>query len=73
MRDPEKFWEKVSEKFFIDEVSEIDYSDFLDLGEECGLLTPVPFDPELHQDVVGAEELGKGEIIYVPVPRTRIE
>lgn len=69
MRDLEKFWGKIQEMFFIDEVSEIDYSDFLDIGEECGLLKQVPFDPKIHN---GDYECEPGEMIYLPVPPSEL-
>lgn len=69
MRDLEKFWEKVQEKFFIDEAPELEYNEFLEIGEECGLLTTEPFDPKKHDGVVGAEDMEPGDPVYVPVPR----
>jgi|RhiMethySRZTD1v2_1073278.scaffolds.fasta_scaffold1781345_1 hypothetical protein len=58
----EGFFAALCEHF--NDYGELDYSDFLDLGEKHGLLEQVKYDPEQHGEVEDAEA---GDMIFVPV------
>ena len=71
-RDPEKFVDAILDHFLTGEGGELDYSDFLDIGIECGVLLVEPYEPKgkhEHLDVSGDVE--PGDPIYVLAPHVR--
>jgi hypothetical protein len=67
-RSTGQFFEAVCRHFFTDEHGELDYSEFLDLGEKFGLLKQVSYDPGRHgKSIMGDPE--PGETIYVRTSR----
>jgi hypothetical protein len=69
-RDPEAFWQKVNAHFFQHEHGELDYSDFLEYGEACGMLAQEVFSTDVHGgSIIGDPE--EGDMIYVPVPKPK--
>jgi len=61
----EAFFAEQCDHFFTAAASEIDYSDWLDLGEKHGLLKQVKYDPAKHGEI---EEVETGDMIYWPTP-----
>lgn len=53
-------WNAICDGFFQDGGSELEYQDFMDMGEKAGLLVQVPYDPDVHGDI----EAEPGDIIY---------
>jgi hypothetical protein len=62
----EAFWSAVKDHFFQEGCGDLEYMDFLELGEKHGLLKTVPYDPETHGDtLVGDPE--PGDPIYFDI------
>ncbi len=65
-RDLEGFWQKVRTHFFEEEHSELDYGEFLDLGEDAGLLRQEKYNPKTHGDELLGEP-APGDMVYIEV------
>lgn len=68
-RDPEGFIKAIVEHFFLGDGAELEYDDFLSLGNEHGILRCEIFDPKnKHKDMdfIGLEDMVEGEdVVYV--------
>lgn len=68
-RDPEAFWHKVKDHFFDSARTDLDYQEFLDFAEECGLVAEEKYDPEKHGPVKDpGYEVEPGDPVYMSVP-----
>jgi hypothetical protein len=66
----EAFTRAILAKLF-EECGDLEYSDAMDIGVETGVLVTEPFDEERHQDIPGADEMMKGDVVYVLAPELR--
>jgi hypothetical protein len=58
----EAFFAELSDRFFNEQL-DLDYSEWLDLGEKHGLLEQVAYNPAEHGEM---EDVDAGDMIYVP-------
>jgi hypothetical protein len=58
----EDFFAAQCEHFFLDG-GDLEYSDWLELGEKYGLLKQVEYDPAMHGEM---EDVEPGDMIYWP-------
>ena len=70
-----KLWSCLCAHFLESGLFTLDLDDFTQLGLDLGLLTEIPYDPEVHVNILHVDaddEIEPGDLIYVETPKARL-